>query len=129
MDPRLKPGVFCVATIIEIRTRGPHWRVGMKLGCGEYARRGSILLEAFQGGDFDVIADVMTSGHGGRLRVLSLDLGLDAYPGYPAWVHENYSSRAARWLLSDDSPIAPDPIGQARRAFGFPADYPAVQDW
>lgn len=125
LDSRLKPEVFCDANIIEIRTRGPHWRVGMTLGCGECARHGNTLIDAFQG-YFDAIADVMPSADGRRVTLLSVDLGP---PGYdPAWVHENFSSLAARWLLSTDPPTAPDPVGQARQAFGFPAGYPAVQE-
>jgi hypothetical protein len=124
LDPRLKPEVFCNAGIIEIRPDGPSWRVGMMLNCGEFARRGSTLLEGSSG--YPGIGEVMVlSGSPGHYRVLSLDLGP---PGYdPAWVHQNFSSLGARWLLSSDPPTAPDPVDQARRAFGFSAGTSAVQ--
>jgi len=124
LDPRLKPEVFCAAGIVEIRPAGPRWRVGMVLNCGEFARRGSALIEGSSG--YPSIGEVMVlSGSGGYYRVLSLDLGP---PGYdPAWVHQNFSSLAARWMLSTEPPTAPDPIGQACRAFGFPAGTRAVQ--
>lgn len=124
LDPRLKPEVFCNADIIEIRPDGPQWRVGMMLNCGEFARRGSTLIEGSSG--YPGIGEVMIlSGSPGHYRVLSLDLGP---PGYDAaWVHQNFSSLAARWLLSTSPPTAPDPIGQAWQAFGFPAGTSAVQ--
>ena len=118
LDPRLKPEVFCAAAIIEIRPDGPSWRVGMVLNCGEFARRGSTLIEGSSG--YPSLGEVMVlSGSGGHYRVLSVDQGP---PGYdPAWVHQNFSPLAARWILSTEPPTAPDPIGQARQAFGFPA--------
>jgi len=124
LDSRLKPEVFCDAGIIEIRPDGPRWRVGMMLNCGEFARRGSTLIEGSSG--YPSIGEVMVlSGSPGHYRVLSLELGP---PGYdPAWVHQNFSSLAARWLLSTYPPTAPDPIGQAWQAFGFPAGTTAVQ--
>ena len=45
LDSRLKPEVFCDAGIMKIRPDGPRWRVGMMLNCGEFARRGSTLIE------------------------------------------------------------------------------------
>jgi hypothetical protein len=124
LDPGLKPQVFCDAGIIEIRPDGPRWRVGMMLNCGEFARRGSTLIEGSSG--YPSIGEVMIlSGFPGHYRVLSLDLGP---PGYdPAWTHQNFSALAARWMLSTEPPTAPDPIGQADQAFGFPAGTPAVQ--
>ena len=124
LDPRLGPGVFCDAGIIEIRPDGPWWRVGMMLNCGEFARRGNTLIEGSSG--YPGIGEVMLlSGSPGHYRVLSLDLGP---PGDdPAWIHRNFSSLAARWMLSTEPPTAPDPIGQARQAFGFPAGTSAVQ--
>jgi hypothetical protein len=124
LGPRLRPEVFCDAGLIEIRPDGPRWRVGMVLNCGEFARRGSTLIEGRSG--YPSIGEVMVlSGSPGHYRVLSLDLGP---PGYdPAWVHQNFSSLAARWMLSTEPPTAPDPIGQACQAFGFPAGTPAVQ--
>ena len=129
LDSRLKPEVFCDVTIIGIRTHGPHWQVGMALSCGQYARRGSTLLEASGGSPDLAVADVITSGPGARPRVLSLALCPEAYPDYVTWVHQNFSAHAAAWLLSDGTqPTAPDPAGQARQAFGFPTGYPVVQD-
>ena len=124
LDLRLKPEVFCDAGIIEIRPDGPWWRVGMVLNCGEFARRGSTLIEGSSG--YPSIGEVMVlSGSPGHYRVLSLDLGP---PGYdPAWVRQNFSPLAARWMLSTEAPTAPYPIGQARQAFGFPVGTPAVQ--
>ena len=124
LDARLKPEVFCDAGIIEIRPDGRWWRVGMMLNCGEFARRGSTLIEGSSG--YPGIGEVMVlSGSPGHYRVVSLDLGP---PGSdPAWVHQNFSPLAARWMLSTYPPTAPDPIGQARQAFGFPAGTPAVQ--
>lgn len=124
LDLRLKPETFCDAAIIEIRPDGPWWRVGMVLNCGEFARLGSTLIEGMSG--YPSLAEVMVlSGQRGHYRVLSLDMGS---PGYdPAWIHQNFSRLAAQWLLSSDPPAAPDPIVQARRAFGFPAGAPAVE--
>ena len=124
LDAPLKPEVFCDAGIIEIRPDGRWWRVGMMLNCGEFARRGSTLIEGSSG--YPGIGEVMVlSGSPGHYRVVSLDLGP---PGSdPAWVHQNFSPLAARWMLSTYPPTAPDPIGQARQAFGFPAGTPAVQ--
>ncbi len=125
MDARLRPQLFCDANIIEIRTDGPRWHVGMVMNCAEYARQGNTLLEASIG-YFDSAAEVLVHGHWRNPQVLSLDPGP---PGYdPAWVHQNFSSRAAGWLLSTDPPTAPDPVSQARRAFGFPPGTQAVQD-
>ncbi len=124
LDARLKPEVFCDAGIIEIRPDGPWWRVGMVLNCGEFARRGSTLIEGMAG--YPSIGEVMVvSGSPGHYRVLSLEMGPAGYD--PAWVHHNFSSLGARWMLSTDPPTAPDPIGQARLALGFPAGTPAVE--
>ena len=124
LDPRLKPEVFCNAGIVEIRPDGPSWRVGMVLNCGEFARRSSTLIEGSSG--YPGIGEVMVlSGSPGHYRVVSLDPGPSGYD--PAWVHRNFSSLAARWILSTEPPTAPDPIGQARQAFGFPAGTPAVE--
>ncbi|HEY6295596.1 MAG TPA: hypothetical protein VIX15_08025 [Streptosporangiaceae bacterium] len=124
LDARLKPEVFCGAGIVEIRPDGPRWRVGMMLNCGEFARRGNTLTEGSSG--YPSIGEVMVlTGSPGHYRVLSLDLGPPAYD--PAWVHQNFSSLAARWMLSSYPPTAPDPVGQARQAFGFAAGTPAVQ--
>jgi hypothetical protein len=121
---RLEPEVFCDAGIIEIRPDGPRWRVGIVLNCGEFARRGSTLIEGMAG--YPGIGEVMVlSGSPGNYRVLSLDMGPAGYD--PAWVHQNFSSLAARWILSTDPPVAPDPVGQARQAFGFPAGTTAVE--
>jgi hypothetical protein len=121
---QLKPEVFCDAGVIEIRPDGPWWRVGMVLNCGEFARRGSTLIEGMSG--YPSIGEVMVlSGSPGHYQVLSLEMGPAGYD--PAWVHQNFSSLAARWILSTDPPVAPDPVGQACRAFGFPAGTAAVE--
>jgi hypothetical protein len=122
LDARLKPQAFCDPDIIEIRPDGAGWRVGMMPFCASYARRDGTLLESSVGYDIVVAEVTIRSGH---YQVLSFQVGSDGYD--PAWVHANFSSLAARWILSTDPPTAPDPVGQARRALGFPADTPAVQ--
>ncbi len=125
MDSRFKPQLFCDANIIEIRPEGPRWHVGMTLNCGDYARHNNTLLEALIG-YIDAVAEVAAPAHGRQYQVLSLELGP---PGYdPAWVHRNFSSLAARWILSNSPPTAPDPISQARQEFGFAPGTPAVQE-
>jgi hypothetical protein len=42
-------------------------------------------------------------------------------------VDSNFSPGAASVILGNPAPTAPDPIGQARHAFGFPSGTPAVQ--
>jgi hypothetical protein len=124
LSPRLKPREFCNATIIEIRPDGPHWSVGMAANCGEFARRGNTLLEGTSG--YPGIGEVMIlSGHAGRYRVLSLQVG----PPYwdQAWVNSHFSAVATREVLSANPPTAPDPISQAWRALGFPPGTSAVQ--
>jgi len=61
---------------------------------------------------------------GGRYQVVNLQVG----PPYwdKAWVDSNFSSQAARWILSANPPTAPDPVAQAWRVFNFPAGTPAV---
>lgn len=126
MNAGLTPELFCDATIIEIRPDGPRSRAGMMTFCGEYARRGNTLIETSIGYDI-AIAELMTSGPGLHYRVLSLQT--DPTDGYdPVWVHENFSRLAAQWILSTDPPTAPDPIAQARQAFGFPPGTLAVQE-
>lgn len=118
LDATLKPKVFCEASIIEIRPDGPRWRVGLQINCGEFARSQDKLLEGSQG--YPGIADVAILTHTGRhYQVANLHVG----PPYwdKPWVDQNFSSRAARWILSASPPTAPSPISQARRAFGFPA--------
>jgi len=123
LDARLKPQAFCDPDIIEIRPDEPGWRVGMMPFCASYARRGGTLLESSVGYDVVVAEVVIRSGH---YQVVSLQVGSDGYD--PAWVHANFSSLAARWILSTDPPTAPDPVSQARQALGFPAGTPAVQE-
>jgi len=61
---------------------------------------------------------------GGRYQVVNLQVG----PPYwdKAWVDSNFSSQAARWILSANPPTAPDPVARAWRVFNFPAGTPAV---
>jgi hypothetical protein len=125
LDSRLKSQVFCDTDIIEITPAGSRYRVGMVMNCGEYARRGGSLIEGFAG-YFISVCDVTMSADGRHYQVRSLDPGPEGYD--PAWVHQNFSAPAARWLLSPDPPTAPDPVGQAWQAFGFPPGTPAVPD-
>ena len=53
--------LFCEANILEIRTDGPRWHIGMVLNCADYARRGRTLLEG-QIGYFDSAAEVLVPG-------------------------------------------------------------------
>ncbi len=125
LNPELRPRMFCDAHIIEIRSDGPRWRVGMVMNCGEFARRGNTLIEGASG--YPGIGEVMIlSGHPRHYRVLSLQVGPPAYD--QAWVDGNFSSGAAALILSAEPPTAPDPIGQAWQAFGFPAGTPAVRE-
>lgn len=124
LSPRLKPRVFCDAGIIEIRPAGARWSVGMAVNCGEFARHGATLLEGTSG--YPGIGEIATlSVRHGNYRVLSLQVG----PPYSdrAWVDSHFSSGAAAWVLGAHPPTAPDPIWQARRAFGFPPGTRAVQ--
>jgi hypothetical protein len=124
LDAGLKPKVFCDAGIIEIRSNGRRWRIGMQINCGEFARRGSQLLEGSQG--YPGIADIATlARQGGHYTVATLQIG----PPYwdKAWVDQNFSARAASWILSSSPPTAPDPISRAWRAFGFRPGTHAVQ--
>ncbi len=118
LDATLKPRVFCEASIIEIRPDGPRWRVGLQINCGEFARRQNKLLEGSQG--YPGIADVaILTRTGLHYQVANLQVG-PPYRDKP-WVDQNFSSQAARWILSASPPTAPSPISQAWRAFGFPA--------
>jgi hypothetical protein len=124
LDARLKPKVFCDAGVIEIRPDGRRWRVGLQINCGEFARRGGKLLEGSQG--YPGIADIATlARQGGHYTVVALQFG----PPYwdKPWVDQNFSSRAASWILSANPPTAPDPISRAWRAFGFRPGTAAVQ--
>jgi hypothetical protein len=117
LSPQLKPREFCNTTIIEIRPDGPRWSVGMAANCGEFARRGATLVEGTSG--YPGIGEVIIlSGHAGRYRVLSLQVGPPSADH--AWVDSHFSPAAAAEVLSANPPTAPDPISQAWRAFGFP---------
>jgi hypothetical protein len=125
LDTRLKPRMFCDASIIGITPDGLRWRVSMVMNCGEYARRGSTLLEG--AGGYPGIGEVMIlSGRREGYQGLSLKVGSPYYG--KAWADQNLSSGAAAEVLSASPPTAPDPIRQAWRAFGFPAGTPAIQD-
>ena len=96
----------------------------MMANCGEFARRGTTLVEGSAG--YPGIGEVMSlSGRAGRYRVLSFQLGPTAAD--PAWIDSHFSPAAAAEMLSANPPTAPDPISQAWRAFGFPPGTPAVQ--
>lgn len=123
LDSRLKSQVFCNANIIEITPEGSRYRVGMAMNCGEFARRGASLIEGFSG-YFISVCEVMIPPGGRNYRVLSLDPGPEGYD--PAWVHQNFSALAARWVLSSDPPTASDPASQAWQALGFPPGTPAA---
>jgi hypothetical protein len=56
------------------------------------------------------------AGHHGHYQVLSLHIGPGHYD--PAWVDANFSAGAAAEINSPSPPGAPDPVGQAWRAFG-----------
>jgi len=92
---------------------------------GQPVRQLTLLIKGSMG-DFTSVCEVMIPAQSRQYRVLSVDPGPDGYD--PAWVHENFSPLATRWLLSSDPPTAPDPISQARRALGFPPGTQAVQD-
>ncbi len=95
------------------------------LNCGEFARRGDTLIEGASG--YPGIGEVaILSGDPGHYRMLSLLVGP---PGYDAaWVEGNFSAGAASVVLGHPPPTAPDPIGQAWHAFGFPSCTEAVQE-
>lgn len=125
LDPRLKPRMFCDASIIGITPDGLRWRVSIVMNCGEYARRGNTLLQG--AGGYPGIGEAMIlSGHRGDYQGLSLKVGPPHYD--KAWVDQNLSPSAAAEVLSANPPTAPEPIYLAWRAFGFPAGTHAVQD-
>jgi hypothetical protein len=96
----------------------------MAANCGEFARRGNTLLEGTSG--YPGIGEVMIlSGHAGRYRVLSLQVGPPHWD--QACVNSHFSAGAAREVLSANPPTAPDPISQAWRGLGFPPGTSAVQ--
>ena len=123
LDADLHPKVLCDAAILQITTGGQRWHVALQINCGEFARRNTTLLEQELG--YPGIADTATlTKAAGRYQVVNLQVG----PPYwdKAWVDSNFSSRAARWILSASPPTAPDPIAQAWKVFNFPAGTPAV---
>ena len=127
LNARLRPRVFCDASIIEVRPAEAlsaagfrpfvvSWHVGVVMNCGEFARRGHALLEGPAG--YPGIGEVITvTGGPGDYRAGSLDVGPPYYD--PSWAHAHFSPGAAALVLSEKV-TAPDPVRQARRAFGFP---------
>jgi hypothetical protein len=127
LSARLRPRVFCDASIIEVRPAEAlssagfrpfvvSWQVGIVMNCGEFARRGHALLEGSAG--YPGIGEIVTvTGSPGDYRAGSLDVG----PPYhdTSWVRAHFSPGAAALVLSEKV-TAPDPVRQARRAFGFP---------
>jgi hypothetical protein len=125
LDARLKPRMFCDSAIIEIRPDGPRWHVGLQISCDELARSQKKLRQGFQGDPG--IADIATLAQaGGRYKVANLQIGPPWWD--KAWVDQNFSSRAASWILSTAPPTAPDPTSQALRALGFPPGTRAAGD-
>lgn len=135
LSARLRPRVFCDASIIEVRPAEAlsaagfrpfvvSWHVGIVMNCGEFARRGPTLLEGSAG--YPGIGEVVTlaGGGSGRYRARSLDVGPPYYDS--SWVHAHFSPGAAALVLGEKV-TAPDPARQARRAFGFPPATRAVQ--
>jgi hypothetical protein len=114
--PKLKVENFCDVRIIEIRPAGQQWHVGMDVNCGEFARRGRILLEGAGGEDDDVMT--LARSHG-RYRAVSLLIGPIYYD--PDWAAKHFSPGAAAEIDSATPPMAPYPARQARRAFGLPS--------
>lgn len=122
--PKLKSRTLCTATIIEIRPDGPRWRVGMETRCAEYARRRQTLLTGTAGGSDEVM--ILVRAAGSRYRVVSAVS--DNWPVVPdtGWVDRHFSRGAAYEINYGTWPMPPDPVVQARRAFGFPPGTPAV---
>ncbi len=93
------------------------------MNCGEFARRGHTLLEGSAG--YPSLGEVITlAGHEAPYRARSLDVGPSSWD--PSWVHAHFSPRAAAVILSEKV-TAPDPAGQACRAFGLPPATRAVE--
>jgi hypothetical protein len=134
LSARLRPRTFCDASIIEVRPAAAlsaagvrplvvSWHVGIVMNCGEFARRGHTLLEGAAG--YPGIGEVITvTGGPGDYRAGSLDVGPPYYD--TSWVHAHFSPGAAA-LVRSDKVTAPDPVRQARRAFGFPPATRAVE--
>jgi len=123
LDADLHPKVLCDAAILQITSDGQQWHVALQINCGQFARRNTTLLEQELG--YPGIADTATlTKVFGSYQVVKLQVG----PPYwdKAWVDSNFSSQAARWILSANPPTAPDPIAQAWKVFDFPAGTPAV---
>ena len=134
LSPRLRPRTFCDATIVEIRPgetlssadASPFalsWRVGIVMNCGEFARRGHILLAGSAGSPS--LGEVITLvGHEAPYRARSLDVG----PAFwdPSWVRAHFSPGAAAVILGEKV-TAPDPVRQACRAFGLSPATRAVE--
>jgi hypothetical protein len=133
LSARLRPRVFCDASIIEVRPAEAlsaagfrpfvvSWHVGIVMNCGEFARRGHALLEGSAG--YPGLGEVITvTGGPGDYRAGPLDVGPPYYD--TSWVRAHFSPGAAALVLSEKA-TAPDPVGQARRAFGFPPATRAV---
>jgi hypothetical protein len=121
LDPELRPRILCDAAIVEIRQDAARWRVGIVMNCGGFARRGNALVEGASG--CPGIGEVMVlSRQSGAYCGVSLQVGPPALD--QNWVDQNFSASAVSWLLSATPPTAPDPVTQARRAFGLPSHSP-----
>jgi hypothetical protein len=122
--PKLKSRTFCTAAIIEIRRAGPGWRVGMRTFCAEYARRGHALVTGSASIFNEVI--VLAGAAGGHYSVVSAVGDSWSPVPDPGWVDRHFSRGAAQEINSGRGPTPPDPVVQARRAFGFPPGTKAV---
>ena len=133
LSPRLRPRIFCDATIVEIRPGETlssagvppftlSWRVGIVMNCGEFARRGHTLLEGSAG--YPSLGEVITlAGHDAPYQARSLDVGPESRD--PSWVRAHFSPGAAAVILGEKI-TAPFPVRPACRAFGLPPDTRAV---
>jgi hypothetical protein len=119
-----KPGQnlwLCGASVEDVRPDSSGWRVGMDVACSDYFRQGT---RVFQGIDDDLGQAVLVlSGGPARYQVESAEQEPGG-PGVPGWVSQHFSAAAAAAINSGRTPMAPQPDGDALRAFGCSATSP-----
>jgi hypothetical protein len=106
---------LCTAAIVYIDSDGTHRRAGMDVACGDYDRRGNMVIME-DGGDMGHEVIVL-SGDQGHYQVLTAAQEPGVSPD-PAWIDQNFPAFAAAEVNHGLGPMASTPDSKALLAFG-----------
>ncbi|MEV6985973.1 hypothetical protein AB0M95_32580 [Sphaerisporangium sp. NPDC051017] len=124
--PELMPRTFCSVQMIELRTDGSTYLVGVDSQCHELARKGNAMVE---GTGFSVPQIARMEIRNGTPRLVSLE---DPEEGarYLPTLRKMFTEEGVLKITEGGMEVPIETIrAEARKAFGLPADAKIIDDF